>query len=134
MLLGHLSEAEEGSVDKREGASAWRCLWSLGHEQHGAGELMEREGSLQPWGAPNQEIWKEEGLKKWSKQIRQMSPPKHTQCSDHSDINSWNTLYHTSSNPMIISLSFPWTLSSCRTWFWELCLQQRPSGCSGQVC
>lgn len=75
MLLGHLGEAEEGSVDKREGASAWRCLWSFGHGQRAAGELMEREGSLQPWGAPNQEIWKEEGLKKWPKKLRQMSPP-----------------------------------------------------------
>lgn len=41
---------------------------------------------LQPWGAPSPEIWKEEdSLKKWPKQIRQISHthPKYTQCSDH---------------------------------------------------
>ena len=49
-------------------------LWSPEHGQHGVGELMEGQQTT-AWGAPILEIWKEEeGLKRWPKQIRQMSP------------------------------------------------------------
>lgn len=62
------------------------------------------------------EGWKEEeGLKKWPKQIRQMSPcPKHTQHSDHGDIKSWGALIRHLAVLYDWSV-FPRPLGSCST-------------------
>lgn len=77
MLPGHPSGTEEGTASMRKGVAArggsqkpwtWRALGRRRAGGHSPGERLE----------PSLEGLKEEGgLKKWPKQKRQMSPPKH---------------------------------------------------------
>ena len=76
MLLGHPSGTEEGTASMHKGVSArrrvsepwtWRALGRRRAGGHSPGERLE----------PSLEGLKEEDLKKWPKQKRQMSPPKH---------------------------------------------------------
>lgn len=129
ILLGHLSAAEKETVDIPEGASTGRGISEgLGRGTWCRGARGRRGAVYSPGGTNSGGLEGRRSEELTKKNMPDVIPLTHTQCSDHSDMKSWEA----PCGAVITILSPPGLRAParCGLGLWDLCPQQRPHGYS----